>query len=254
MKRILALLILGMGLSTAVAGAVGPSLPKQSGFVNDFARVISQKDHQRLTALLTELEQKTGAEITVVTVKSIAPDDIETVANALFHQWGIGKKGRDNGVLLLMALEEKKVRIEIGYGLEGTITDGTVGAILDQRILPHFRNGDIGQGLLSGAATVASLIAQESGVVLTGAVATRPQPPKGNPLGNIIFLFLMGGLFFLLGPSRFFSILFWMLLLGAGGGRSSYGNHYGGGFGSFGGGFGGFGGGLSGGGGASRGW
>ncbi|MFC1478145.1 TPM domain-containing protein [Candidatus Margulisiibacteriota bacterium] len=232
--------------------------PKQQGFINDFAGVIQQQHQQQLTGLLTELEQKTGAQVAVITLKSITPYDIETYTNDIFNNWGIGKKGKDNGALLLVALQEKRIRIETGYAIEGIITDGTAGAIIDQYILPAFRQGDYSKGISLGASAIAMLIAHDKGIKLSGAPALARNAYSRQNMNtrssNIIFFLVMCGLFVILGPSRFFNLLFWMFLLGGMGGRGGYGSNYGGGFGSFGGGFGGFGGGMSGGGGASRGW
>ncbi|MFH1428502.1 MAG: TPM domain-containing protein [Candidatus Margulisiibacteriota bacterium] len=254
-KTLLCWLILSYAI---VSWGAAPSFPAQQGLVNDFAQVLQPQHNQQLSGILTELEQKTGAEVAVVTIKSIAPYDIETYTNDLFNNWGIGKKGKDNGALLLVALEEKKVRIETGYSIEGIITDGTAGAIIDKYILPFFRQNDYSQGIAMGASAIAMLIANYKGIELSGvpAIARNPysRQNKNARASNLIFFLVMCALFVILGPSRFFNLLFWMFLLGGMGGRGGYGSSYGGGFGGFGGGFGGFGGGMSGGGGASRGW
>ncbi|MFA5929034.1 MAG: TPM domain-containing protein [Candidatus Margulisiibacteriota bacterium] len=259
MKKYIRVLFFGLvlfGLASCLTGA--EPLPQASGYVTDLGNVISSEQQQKITALLTELEQKTGAEVAVVTIKSLGEADIDAYANDLFKKWGIGKKGKDNGVLLLVALEERKVRIETGYGIEGVITDGTAGAIRDQYMLPAFKQGDFGQGLYLGASAVASLIAKDAGQTLTGAPDTplsaeSPSSSTEDPMAALFFLGVMVILFLVLGPSRFFNLLFFMMLMG-GGGRSNYGSGVGGGFGGFGGGGGGFGGGMSGGGGASGGW
>lgn len=258
MKLKLSFLCLILGLMFAFSAAGADSFPAPIGLVNDFAGVIKPEISQQLTNILTELQQKTGAQISVVTVKSIAPYELEEYANELFNRWKIGQAKKDNGLLILATMQEKKIRIEVGYGLEGIITDGTAGEIRDKYIIPEFKGGDYSRGLYLGAVAAASLIAKDAEVTLTGVPEFSQlgeKQPQANALGNLIFFIIMLGLFFILGPSRFFNLIFFMFLMGGmGGGGSRYSNSSGGGFGDFGGGFGGFGGGMSGGGGASGGW
>ena len=229
--------------------------PKPQGFVNDFAQIIPQGYKTRFEGLALELKQKTGAELVVATMPDIGGEDAAEYANKLFSAWGIGEKDKDNGVLLFLTMQERKVRIEVGYGLEGILPDGLVGEILDTRALPFFKKGDYGKGLYEAAMAVASTISRDAGVTLTKAPGTHPRniserpPALGNLLGSIIPLLL---LFFIIGGRM--GILPWLLLGGMMSGRGYSG--FGGGFGSggFGGGFSGFGGGLSGGGGAGRGF
>lgn len=227
------------------------SWPSPQGYVNDFAHVIPADQDQTLESLLGSVEQQTGAQIAVVTVPTVEGADIDGAAADLFKAWGIGKKGKDDGVLILVATQDHKMRIEVGYGLEPVITDGLAGGIIRQQMRPAFRQGDYGQGLIQGAAAVAQLIAQSEGVSLTGSVpaADADNGSDGFPviLVVLLFVFLSFGL----------SFLFNFLSGGRGGffgGGGFYGGWGGGGFGGSGGGFGGFGGGGSGGGGASGGW
>ena len=226
------------------------SFPKPVGYVNDFAHLISSSDVARLTSLVTELEQKTTSEIAIVTLESIPGGDIESYAVDLFEEWGIGKKGEDNGLLILVGVGEQLIRIEVGYGLEGIITDGLAGEVIRQKIAPKFQQGNFGGGLFNGTAALANLIASEKGVEL-GALSSLPQEdyevalqgssrPK-RAVANLLYLFLI--LFFLGG--RFF-LLPWLFFMRGG--------FWGGGRGGLGGGFGGFGGGMSGGGGATGRW
>ncbi len=225
--------------------------PQPTGYVNDFAEVIDAETEARLTNLCREVEQKTGAEIVVATVRSVGDYDYADYANRLFEKWGIGKKGKDNGVLFFLTTGERKVRIEVGYGLEGALPDITVGRILDNHVIPDFRRGNYGAGILSGVQAIAGAIAEEAGVEITGAVRPRlnrsdsRRPQQGIPWKLLLLL-----LFFLFGGSRWF----WPMILMGGGGRRRGGGGWGGGFGGGfgGGGFGGFGGGGSGGGGAGR--
>ena len=226
------------------------SFPQPAGYVNDFAHLLSSSDVSRLTGLVTELERKTTSEIAIVTLESIPERDIESYAVDLFEAWGIGKKGEDNGLLILVSVGDRLVRIEVGYGLEGIITDGMAGEVIRQKIAPSFGKGKFGEGLFNGTATLANLIAREKGVELSALsslpqedyeVAARGQSQRRKALTNLLYLFLI--LFFLGG--RFF-LLPWLFFMGGG--------FWGRGGGGFGGGFGGFGGGLSGGGGATGRW
>lgn len=252
-KKYLAALL----LITALFSAWG-QFPQPRGYVNDFAGVMDSSSISRMEGIIAELQQKTGAEIAVVTVDTISPyGSIEQYAIDLSEEWGVGQAGKDNGVILLVAVTERKIRIEIGYGIEGIIPDGLAGSIRDQAIVPDLRNNNYGAGLLKGVQAVAGLIAEDAGVELSGNTAAEGsryvdpgrQEDSGSPLGELItilfFFFIFGGRFFL-----------WPLLF-MGTRRRGF---YGGGFGSgrssgFGGGggssFGGFSGGSFGGGGAS---
>lgn len=219
---------------------------KPAGYVSDFANVMNPADCAATEKLLTELEQKSGAQVSVVTLKSLEGGQIDDFASRLFVRWGIGQKSKNNGLLLIAAIEDRKVRIETGYGFEGVLTDAAAGRLIDQIIRPAFRAGDYSGGLRKGAEALASVAASASGVELTGiqnqniSSSSRQQDRNGGGLIQLIFFIVI-----LIAVIRHP----WLLLLfmgGGGGGRSS------GGFG--GGGFGGFGGGMSGGGGASRGW
>ncbi len=231
------------------------SFPKPVGLVNDFANIIPNNAQAKLENLLRELKQKTTDEVAVVTIADLENASVEGYAVDLFENWGIGQKGKDNGVLILVAVAQRKVRIEVGYGLEGILPDGRVGEIIREQITPAFKAGDYGGGLLQGTLAVAGIIARDAGVQLSGLpqVSRRQYPThsrsrRGGGLGSLILLALMVFLFFK------YPRLFSLLLLGSllGGGRR--GGYWSGGGGGFGGGFGGFGGGLSGGGGASGGW
>ena len=171
MKRILitlALVLLGVGARPDVV--LAGRFPQPLGYVSDFAGVIDEGSREKMSAVAKELDDKTSSEIAVVTLKTIGDDSIEQTAVDLFKEWGIGKKGKDNGVLLIAALNEKKVRIEVGYGLEGILNDAKCGAIIDTYILPDFRAGAYGKGLAVGTNAVASVIAQDANVQLTGVV------------------------------------------------------------------------------------
>jgi uncharacterized protein len=218
-----------------------------AGYVNDFAGVIDAGPQRTLERALVELEQKTGAELTVVVLRSMEGGEIDDFTNRLFERWGVGKKGQDNGVMMLAALEDRKARIEVGYGLEPIITDGRAGTILRTLVFPSFKRGNYQEGLTAGAKELAAIIAEDAGVTLDGIPRSRTRSAgnEENPAAGVVqFIFLIIFiLFFIRHP--FLALMF----LGGG----PRGGGYGGG-GGFSGGFGGFGGGLSGGGGASGGW
>jgi len=245
---------------TAAAQVSTPQVPRPEGFVTDRANVIDPATKQKITRLVEELQQKTGAEIAVLTVDTTAPLDDFTYGMQVADAWKVGKKGEDTGVLVLVAAKDRKLRIMVGYGLEGILPDGLVGEIQDREMVPEFRAGRMAEGIWRGAAALANRIATDRGVQLTGVPAPRAAPPPATPqippwvfvLALIVFMLLMsrmGGGSGLRGgrgpvfiPGGFG---------GFGGGRGGGGF---GGFGGGGGGFGGFGGGGFGGGGAGRSW
>jgi uncharacterized protein len=240
----------------APQSGIAQSFPKPRGAINDFAEVISPQHENSMNLLAREVLQKTGTAIVVVTLKTIDDNDPADYANKLYEAWGIGKKGEDKGVLIFLAVKERRVRIETGYGVEGILPDGLAGEILDTYAVPHFKNGDYDKGLLSTVAAVSSVIAKDAGVSLTGGVPDyRTKAPRARPQTNIFTLFFFFIiLLLLLGTRRGRAMLPIILLMLMSGGRGSGGSRGGGSFGGFGGGFGGFGGGMSGGGGAGRGF
>ena len=236
------------------------SFPKPKGLINDFANVISPQFEQKLAQVSGELLKKTDVPVVVATMPDIGGEDYNEYANRLYASWGIGKKGEDRGVLIFVAIKERKMRIEVGYGMEGVIPDGLAGEIRDQYIVPYLREDRFGEGLLNGTLAIAGIIAKDAGVSLSGQVplkrpvAKRPTR-RGSGLSALITLFLFLLVLFSMGRRRG-GLLPLLLLMsmgrGMGGGYGRGG--FGGSFGGFGGGFGGFGGGMSGGGGAGGGF
>ena len=239
------------------------NLPDPTGFINDFANVLSPTVKNAMENLSRELKQKTGAEVVVVTVKSLNGMDYTDYSIRLFEKWGIGGKGKDNGILIFNAVNARKIRIEVGYGLEGILPDGLAGEIRDKYLIPSLKEKDFDSGLSLGLAAVASIIAADAKVKLTGnySVLTQNRNQRGRKRGGGISIFKIMMLFFvvssLLGRGRGRKgrrgggLLGGLLLMSMlGGGHRGYhsGGFGGGGFG--GGGFGGFGGGMGGGGGA----
>lgn len=226
--------------------------PRPRGAVNDFANVIDQSNKAKMEALAREVLQKTGAAVVVATVPSIGEnEDISLYVNKLYKEWGIGKKGEDKGVLIFLALKERKIRIETGYGAEGVLPDGLVGEILDTHVVPQLKAGNYGLALFNAMSATSSYIAKDAGVVLSN----DELPPKADAktkeggLNALHLLIFLAAAAIFAGTKTGRSMLPWILvMLLSGGGCGRGGGGFSGGFG----GFGGFGGGLSGGGGAGR--
>jgi len=219
--------------------------------VTDSAGVISREYRDKLNALILDLEDKTTAQIAVFSVGSIAPYNEKTYAQMLFDKWKLGEKGKDNGVLVLLAVKERRWHIETGYGVEGILPDGLCGEIGRNFMVPYFKEGKFAQGLYSGVARIAQIIANDSGVKLgTPAATSSPAQGEGELWIKLIIFFVFFGLFFL-------SFVFFPRSRKAGNYYGDRGEMWGiGSGGGFGGGFGGggFGGGSSGGGGAGGGF
>jgi uncharacterized protein len=253
---LLLLLLLGGAAAGGAQTKEDVSFPAPQGYVTDTQGLLTGAERARLNALLGELERLTGAQIAVATVASTQPLPVDDYAVRLFERWKIGKKGKDNGILLVVASEDRKLWITVGYGLEGAVPDATAGRIHREILQPAFRAGDFGQGITAACLAMAQLVAEEYGVELESAKgmtrATRRTTRRRTfSLAPIIFFIIMmillrkrgrGGM----GP------LWLLMFLGMSRGGGGYWS--GGGRGGFGGGFGGFGGGMTGGGGAGGGW
>lgn len=250
------------------------SFPVLSGRVVDNAHLLSATTLDKMTQEFAALERQTGDQIVVVTLSTLSGYDIETYSNTLFRRWALGQKQMNNGVLLLVAPTERQVRIEVGYGLEGVLTDAFSAVIINTLILPNFREGKFENGIVEGVAAIKD--------ILTGSKADfddrvkahlqiehekLKQQQKQEMITNVA-AFIIFVIFVVLpilasifgtkvGPRRYrwLGIVFvlWFLGSGRGGFGGGPGGGFGGGSGGFGGGFGG-GGGSSGGGGASGRW
>jgi uncharacterized protein len=236
---------------------------KPQGYVSDFGNVVDPQSKAELESYAARVEQATGAQFAFVTLPSLQGEPIEDVANDIFHAWGVGQKGKDTGLMVLLSVGDHKSRLEVGGGLGGDIPDSMAGLLLDD-MRPALRQGQYGTAFLAAALRLGSTLAQARGVQI--APPTVPSPvhrsaPDQIPWGSIII-----GIFFVImllrrgggGGGGFWTGLLLGQVLNSGG-RGSYGGRDGGGFGGFdsggsGGGFGGFGGGDSGGGGASSDW
>jgi uncharacterized protein len=260
-KSALAGLCLAAGLLAALVFAnlaLAYAFPPLTGRVVDSAHIIPQAVSDQITAKLAALESKSGIQLVVATVNSLEGDEIEPYANALFRAWGLGEKQKNNGVLLLVAPNEHKVRIEVGYGLEGTLTDALSKIIITNAMAPRFKTGDYGGGIARGVDDIITVLTTDS-----SEWEKRPdlrivhKDTTLDDLGPWIALALFVFIFFMLTPPRergnLLSFLLGMLMnSGRGGGGGGWGSGSGGGW-SDGGGFSG-GGGSSGGGGASGSW
>lgn len=225
---------------------------KPIGYVNDFAGILTEADKARIKTLITETEKKTSAEIAVVTINSLEGANLEEFANEIFNTWGIGKKGKDNGALILVAKNERKIRIETGYGLEPILPDGKCGEIIRNVLTPAFRKGEFGEGLYQAVELIAKIIGGED-VPVSSSASTEKVPVVFLIFFCVFFILIVNSI---VAPNRLKRIKkrygrawqehwYWWY------GSPSFGSGGGGGFGSGGGGFGGGGGG---GGGASGGW
>jgi uncharacterized protein len=250
-------------LSLVVLGSrtfAAPTFPPLTGRVVDDAHVLSPDIQADLTAKLAALEAKTGRQLVVVTLPSLQGDDIEDYGYQLGRAWGIGQKDKNTGVLFIIAPSEKKVRIEVGYGLEPVLTDALSSVILQEQVLPKFRSGDIAGGVVAGADALVQQLGLDPAAAQATAVQAERAPPRRHHegVGAIVsFLLVMFVLSAVFRGGRRGGGMGWILPLmflggmGGGGGRD---DDWGGGGGSGdGGGFSG-GGGSFGGGGSSGGW
>ncbi len=233
---------------------------KPQGYVSDFAGVLDADSKAALEQYCAMVEKSTGVQMALVTVKSLEGEPIEDVANDIFHSFGVGKKGKDDGVMLLLAIDDHRSRLEVGGGLGGVLPDAMDGLVLES-MRPALRQGQYGPALIAAADTIGATIAKAKGVTLaTGLPSPRTYQPRDS--GGIPWPMILGGIVLLLflmragsgrGGGGFLTGMLLGNLLGGGGGYRGGGGGFGGGDGG-GGGFGGFGGGDSGGGGASGSW
>jgi uncharacterized protein len=225
--------------------------PTLTGRVVDQANILSADTKSALEAKSQELESKSGIQLVVATVRSLEGQEIEPYANGLFRTWQLGQKDKNNGVLLLVAPNERRVRIEVGYGLEGTLTDALGKVIITNAITPRFKAGDFSDGITRGVDDIITVLTVDaSDWEKRPALRVDNYPPE-QPLN--IWIFVLVG-FVIIGMAIISPTFRWALLsIAAGSGNSSSSS---GGWSSSGGGGGGFsgGGGSSGGGGASGSW
>ena len=263
----------GVVLALAASAALAASeFPELTGRVVDNAHLLSPAVQQQLTQQLETLEAQTSDQLVVVTVPDLRGAPIEDYGYKLGRQWGIGQKGKNNGALLIVAPKEHKVRIEVGYGLEGTLTDAQSSVIIQSIMLPQFKQGRVEQGIVSGVAAITQVLAGKPLEVAPPQVVTSVH--SGGSGGIILFIFvlilfsqvvlfafyavgwILGGILALIGlpglanymtrmRTRIYpadrALLFWLLTpsMRIGGSGSSFGGDSGGGFSGGGGSFGG---------------
>ncbi|WP_043767930.1 TPM domain-containing protein [Algiphilus aromaticivorans] len=251
------LVALLLALPATVWAQSAPEFPELTGRVVDRAEILSPEVETRLTQMLQAHEQASTEQVVVVTVPELQGLPIEDYGYQLGRHWGIGQKGEDNGALLIVAQDEQKVRIEVGYGLEGRLTDAESSVIINRVITPAFRQGDFQAGIVNGVAAMIQVLGGEPMAASQGRQSRAPKEKPNAGLVSLLFLLMMTVVFFIgsrggRGGRGGAALLGAALLGGAMGGRGG-GGFGGGGFGGGGGGFGGGGGGF-GGGGASGGW
>lgn len=291
-RHLVAIVVIALCTILMAQQAWALAVPELKGRVNDYAHMLTAQTARQLEAFLADLDQTDGTQIVVLTIPSLEGDSLEDFSIRTAEAWGIGQKGTDNGAILLIAKNDRKIRIEVGYGLEGTLTDLTSGRIIRNVISPRFKNGQFDQGVIDGVAAMVGTVRGEY---------QAPERPRGSGRRNsggspgiiglfVLFLLLRvvgrisrvlgavaGGVIAPIAGLLFFgtSLATALLLIPIGlfvgmlaalfgsplsFGHSGYSSHRGGSFGgggfSSGGGFGGFsgGGGGFGGGGASGGW
>ena len=247
----------------AVCAESVDSLPKPSDYVNDYAHVLSAETVAQLDSICSQLDHSAAnSQIAIVTIRNLDGNDAADYANKLEDKWKMGKKGSDKGALVLLAVDDHKYRIDVGYGLEGILNDAKVGDI-GRAMVPYLRAQDYDSAITLATGQLAQVIATDAGVTLENQPLPGPEPERrqrrgGIPVGLIFFIliFLFAG-----GSSIFRMLLGYGLLssiLGGGSDRRWGGGGFGGGGfgggGGGGGGFGGFGGGGFGGGGAGGSW
>lgn len=270
MKRSLAALCALIVLVFTGAIAVAAEPPALTGRVVDQANVIDAQEEVQLDQMLSAFEAKSTDQVVVATIASLDGEAIEPYANRLFREWKLGQAGENNGVLLIVAPNDRKVRIEVGYGLEGTLTDLQSSLIIQNVLIPAFRSGNFGQGIVAATDDIIKVLDGNAADVEARYKRNAPSSESsGMPVIGVLFVIIWCAIFFgsfaivllvprfgrKIGPNKYVwrGITFTVGSGGGGGGRSGWSG--GGGFsgGSGGGGFSG-GGGSSGGGGASGSW
>jgi len=228
----------------AASAWAAPRFPPLTGRVVDDAALLSPAAEQQITAELADLEAKTGRQLVVATVPDLQGYEIEDYGYQLGRAWGIGDKVRNDGVVLLVAPKERRVRIEVGYGLEGVLTDALSNVIIQEKVLPAFREGRPEAGILAGAqALVAQLSLPDDQARARAVAAPARSQPSGDPIVGLFVLLLVfwivGGVLRGFGGRRGGGGLWWLLPLLLSSSSSNRGSRGGGGFGGGGGSFGG---------------
>lgn len=211
--------------------------PPLTGRVVDQAGVLPSQAADRLTRELAAHEQRTGQQVVVATVRSLQGQSIEDYGYQLGRFWGIGQKGADNGAILVVAPAERRVRIEVGYGLEGELTDAVSSVIINQTILPRFRKGDLAGGIVAGTEQILRALGDDIGEPLPPRSGQSETDSPGS-VGSVLFTILIFFVFLWLMRRRGGFFLPFLIASSWGGGRrgGSGSSGFSGGGGSFGGG------------------
>ncbi len=207
-------LVLMIFLSACAGGSKDITFPKPEGYINDYAGILDASTKSELEILVSSVESSTSAEIAVAVVNDAQGLTVQQYANLLFEDWGVGKAGQDNGILLLVAIDDRELWMEVGYGLEGVITDLEAGVIVDEIILPFFKEGEFSMGIYYGIAAVANKIYAESG--MAGLDSTNLKSVDSFSLQAAPAAVSTGGPnLFLIVCLPFFGIIFIIIILGA---------------------------------------
>jgi uncharacterized protein len=246
--------VVAAALLLTLVGALALTFPPLTGRIVDQANIISADARSVLEPKLADLEAKSGIQLVVATINSLEGQEIEPYANELFRTWKLGEKTKNNGVLLLVAPKERRVRIEVGYGLEGTLTDALAKVIVANAITPRFKTGDFSDGISRGVDDIITVLTTDASEWEKRPQLRLDHQPANEPLNWIILLIvIVVVLLLIVSPGFrwfFFNVVLNILLSsGSSGGSSSGGGGFSGGGGGFSGG-----GGSSGGGGASGSW
>lgn len=243
---LLTLVFAWFSINTVLAAETYPPPPSDSFYAEDYTGTLSVETKKHINAIGYALDQKTHAQVVVVMVATVPDGDLESYANGLFRSRGLGDKEKNNGLLLLVSMKDRKARIEVGYGLEGAMNDAKAGRLLDTFLIPAFKEGDYSRGVQDTYDNMVQQVMKEYGLAsLDGLSSPAVKEDSGFTMEDfltplVLLILLVIDWIFLGG--RLTRLILFLLFAGRGGGRG-------------GGGFGGSGrGGSSGGGGASRGW
>jgi len=240
--------IAGLALSLLFGlAAVAANFPALTGRVVDEARILPASAVADLESRLADLESRSGIQLVVATVSSLDGQEIEPYANALFRTWKLGDKTSNNGVLLLVAPNQKRVRIEVGYGLEGTLTDALSKVIIANAIAPRFKTGDFAGGITRGVDDIIIVLTTDSSEWQQRPSLRVDSEPASAPVNWLVIVVIIAVIGLMIVSPAFRWLVIGMLMSGRGGGSGGGGSSRGGG------GFSGRGG-SSGGGGASGSW
>lgn len=229
--------------SLSVSLAVTPEPPSvPSNYVTDLAQILPPASEDALNRYLKNLEQKTSVQIMLLTILSLDGQDIEGFSMQIAERWRPGQKGKDNGMLIVIALNDRKYRIEVGYGLEGIIPDSLAGSLARQHLVPHFKKADYSTGITALIHALGSVVALKSGVSIDESKPNKPakHPPASKELSTfeLIGAIAVGlvMLYLLIRHPDIFLLIVMSSGRGGWSGGSSSGGGFGGGGGSFGGG------------------